>query len=156
LQAQKDGHNRLKAIDYLRNVLTGAAASDLGTWLIDMQLGEFDGPADAGSKSVTLTTIHGAKGAEWPVVFLIGCEEGLLPHGYRSTTGTSSRSDDEERRLAYVAFSRAQVLLYLIYCRARRIAADAGLARLEPRHPSRFLLGLPADLIERVDNRRLA
>jgi hypothetical protein len=46
-----------------------------------MQLGEFDWPADAGAKSVTLTTIHGGKGAEWPVVILVGCEDGLFLGG---------------------------------------------------------------------------
>jgi DNA helicase-2/ATP-dependent DNA helicase PcrA len=119
LEAQKDGHARLKAVDDLRGVIENAAASDLGTWLIDMQLGEFEGPADAGTKSVTLTTIHGAKGSEWPVVFVIVCEEGLLPHGRRLSAPTSTQGEDEERRLAYVAFSRTQVPLYLVYCRAR-------------------------------------
>ncbi|MBV8717274.1 MAG: hypothetical protein JOZ65_19610, partial [Chloroflexi bacterium] len=153
LQTQKDGPARLKHVDELRAVMHGSAAPDLATWLIDMQLGEVDGPADAGARSVTLTTIHGAKGSEWPVVFLVGCEDGLLPHGVRSGSRTPRRSEDEERRLAYVALSRTQVLLYLVYCRARRFSHDDGSARLEPRQPSRFLLGLPADLIERVERR---
>ena len=87
------------------------------------------------------------------MVFLVGCEDGLLPHGVRSGSRTPRRSEDEERRLAYVALSRTQVLLYLVYCRARRFSHDDGSARLEPRQPSRFLLGLPADLIERVERR---
>lgn len=153
LETQKDGHTRLKHIENLRSVMESSAAPDLGTWLIDMQLGEFDGPANPGAKSVTLSTIHGAKGAEWPVVFVVGCEDGLLPHGVRSGTRTPTRGEDEERRLAYVAFSRTQVLLYLLHCRARRVTDDAGSGRLEPRQPSRFLLGLPAHLIERVERR---
>ena len=153
LQGHKDGDARLKAVEHLRSVMETSAAPDLGTWLIDMQLGEFDGPTEAGAKSVTLTTIHGAKGGEWPVVFVVGCEEGLLPHGRLPLTDRSTRAEDEERRLAYVAFSRAQVLLYLVHCRARRLAAEAGPGRLEPRQPSRFVLGLPAELIERVDGR---
>jgi superfamily I DNA/RNA helicase len=78
---------------------------------------------------------------------------GLLPHGVRSSSRAPTRGEDEERRLAYVAFSRTQVLLYLVYCRARRLAHDCGSGRLEPRQPSRFLLGLPTDLIERVERR---
>jgi DNA helicase-2/ATP-dependent DNA helicase PcrA len=153
LQGQRDGDARLKAVEHLRAVIETSLAPDLGTWLIDMQLGAADGPPEAGARSVTLTTIHGAKGAEWPVVFVVGLEEGLLPHGRRPSTDTSSHAEDEERRLAYVAFSRAQVLLYLVHCRARRMAAGVGSGRLEPRQTSRFLLGLPSELIEHVDGR---
>jgi DNA helicase-2/ATP-dependent DNA helicase PcrA len=153
LRGQRDGHTRLKAVELLRAVVQNSAAPDLGTWLIDMQLGAADGPPDAGARSVTLTTIHGAKGAEWPVVFVVGLEEGLLPHGRPASNDRSTRAEDEERRLAYVAFSRAQVLLYLVHCRARRVPASAGPGRLEPRQTSRFLLGLPSELIERVDSR---
>jgi DNA helicase II / ATP-dependent DNA helicase PcrA len=153
LETQKDGPTRLKHIEHLRAVMQASSAPDLETWLIDMQLGEFDGPADPDAKSAILTTIHGAKGAEWPVVFVVGCEDGLLPHGVRSSSRAPTRGEDEERRLAYVAFSRTQVLLYLVYCRARRLAHDGGSGRLEARQPSRFLLGLPTDLIERVERR---
>ena len=61
LETQKDGHARLKHIEHLRAVMQASAAPDLETWLIDMQLGEFDGPADPDAKSVLLTTMHGAK-----------------------------------------------------------------------------------------------
>ena len=153
LETQKDAHARLKHVENLRGVLQTSAAPDLGPGLVDMQLGEFDGPADTADSAVTLTTIHSAKGTEWPVVFVLGCEDGLLPHGVRSASRTPTRSEDEERRLAYVAFSRTQVLLYLAYCRARRFSHDGAPGRLEPREPSRFLLGLPAELIERVERR---
>jgi DNA helicase-2/ATP-dependent DNA helicase PcrA len=62
LETQKDGHARLNHIENLRTVMHASAAPDLGTWLVDMQLGEFDGPADVPAKSVILTTIHGAQG----------------------------------------------------------------------------------------------
>jgi DNA helicase-2/ATP-dependent DNA helicase PcrA len=137
--------------------MRASAAPDVGTWLIDIHLGQVDGPADARSEAVTLTTIHGAKGSEWPVVFVLGFEEGLLPHGHPSGGGAAQRAESEERRLAYVALSRTQVLLYLIYCRARRVAVrGGGSGRLAPSQPSRFLLGLPAALIERVDDGRAA
>jgi superfamily I DNA/RNA helicase len=90
------------------------------------------------------------------VVFVIGVEEGLLPNARPSSAGQPTRAEDEERRLAYVAFSRTQVLLYIVYCQARRLAADGELGRLEPRRPSRFLLTLPPNLIERVDQARVA
>ena len=62
LEAQKDGQAKLKAVDNLLAVLEATAAPDVGTWLVDMQLGESEGPAAADGKCVTLTTIHGAKG----------------------------------------------------------------------------------------------
>jgi superfamily I DNA/RNA helicase len=85
------------------------------------------------------------------VVFVIGCEEGLLPHVWPTRGGPPTRAEDEERRLAYVAFSRTQVLLYLVYCQARRLPADNGSGRLDPRRPSRFLIALPPSLLERVE-----
>jgi ATP-dependent DNA helicase UvrD/PcrA len=63
LESQKDGYTRLKHVESLLAVMQTSAAPDLGTWLIDMQLGEFDGPADTAGRAVSLTTIHGAKGA---------------------------------------------------------------------------------------------
>jgi superfamily I DNA/RNA helicase len=157
LGAEKDGlRSRLQAVDDLRTIMRASAATDLATWLVDMHLGQVDGPADTGSEAVTLTTIHGAKGSEWPVVFVLGFEEGLLPHGHPSGGGAALRAESEERRLAYVALSRTQVLLYLIYCRARRVTVRGAPGRLAPRQPSRFLLSLPSALIERVDNGRAA
>jgi DNA helicase-2/ATP-dependent DNA helicase PcrA len=96
---------------------------------------------------VTLSTVHAAKGGEWPVVFVAGLEDGLLPH----LSPGAGRGEDEERRLAYVALSRAQVLLYLVFAQRRRIVSDGLVDRVEPRRPSRFLLGLPRELIERID-----
>ena len=155
LEAEKDGrHKGLQAVDDLRTVIRISATPDLGTWLVDMHLGQVDGPVEARSHAVTLTTIHSAKGAEWPVVFVVGFEEGLLPHGHPA--GGVARVESEERRLAYVALSRTQVLLYLVYCRTRRLPVQGGPGRLAPRQPSRFLLGLPSALIERVDDGRAA
>lgn len=156
LETQKDGPAKLHHLEELQSVMESSPAPDLATWLIDMHLGEVDGPAFGGTQATLLSTIHGAKGGEWPVVFVIGCEEGLLPHGRPTPAGQPTRADDEERRLAYVAFSRAQVLLYLVYSQARRLPSEAGVGRLEPRHPSRFLITLPPQLIERVNRERIA
>ncbi|MGI9145809.1 MAG: 3'-5' exonuclease [Chloroflexota bacterium] len=134
--------------------MQASAVPDLASWLPDLYLGEIDGPPD--ERAVTLSTIHGAKGAEWPVVFLVGVEDGLLPHTRPGPVTGSSPGEDEERRLAYVAVSRTQVLLYLVYCRSRRLSCDGEPGRSEPRRLSRFLRTVPPGLIERVDHSRAA
>jgi len=156
LGSQKDGPAKLHHLEELQSVMESSPAPDLATWLIDMHLGDVDGPAFGGTQATLLSTIHGAKGGEWPVVFVIGCEEGLLPHVRPTVVGRPTPAEDEERRLAYVAFSRSQVLLYLVYCQARRLPTETGVGRLEPRRPSRFLIALPPNLVERVDPNRVA
>ena len=156
LGSQKDGPAKLHHLEELQSVMESSPAPDLATWLIDMHLGDVDGPAFGGTQATLLSTIHGAKGGEWPVVFVIGCEEGLLPHVRPTVVGRPTPAEHEERRLAYVAFSRSQVLLYLVYCQARRLPIETGVGRLEPRRPSRFLIALPPNLIERVDRPRVA
>ena len=156
LESQKDGSAKLHHVEELQSVLESSPAPDLATWLIDMHLGDVDGPAFGGTQATLLRTIHGAKGGEWPVVFVVGCEEGLIPHARPAAAGRQSRADEEERRLAYVAFSRTQVLLYLVYCQARRLPAESGAGPLERRRPSHFLIALPPNLIERIDRRGVA
>jgi DNA helicase-2/ATP-dependent DNA helicase PcrA len=87
------------------------------------------------SAGVTLMTLHGAKGLEFPVVFLVGCEEDLLP-----VAGIQGEARDleEERRLAYVGITRAREVLWLTRARAR-----ARRGKVDPRTPSRFLADLP-------------
>ena len=80
-------------------------------------------------ESVMLMTMHSAKGLEFPVVFIIGCEEGILPH----KMALKERSVDEERRLMYVAMTRAKNNLFISHCRKRGDRHSA----LIP--PSRFL-----------------
>ncbi len=93
--------------------------------------------------AVTLMTLHNAKGLEFPVVFLVGMEEGLMPH--RSSTG-SLPEIEEERRLLYVGVTRAQEELYLVHCEARLI-----FGRTEPARPSRFLADVPAGMLQETD-----
>ena len=94
---------------------------------------------------VRLGTIHGAKGDEWAAVFVVGLEEGVLPH-HRALRDEDPGALTAERHVAYVAVSRPRERLYLTYC-ARRPAdgpADAGAAPATRRAlPSRFLLALP-------------
>ncbi len=95
---------------------------------------------------VSLMTLHNAKGLEFPVVFLVGVEEGLLPH--RSSLSTLEGLE-EERRLFYVGVTRAQDRLYLSYAQEREIYG-----RPEPVRPSRFLEEVEEDLYEVYDPHR--
>jgi DNA helicase-2/ATP-dependent DNA helicase PcrA len=154
LAAQPQGLDRLAHLEELRSVVAASQAPDLGTWLLDLYLGEVDGP-DPRDRAIILSTIHSAKGGEWPVVFVVGLEDGLIPRlSHSSRLTQDDYAHDEERRLAYVAVSRTQALLYLVYCRARRSNADGRPGPLEPRRPSRFLRSLPPDLIEHVERPR--
>lgn len=147
---------RIKRVQDLHEVVAHSQAPDLATWLIDMHLGDVEGSNVQTSNAVVLSTIHAAKGNEWPVVFVVGFEDGLIPHIRPLPAGESHRGEEEERRLAYVAFSRSQVLLYLIHCQVRRIQGDRAPGRLEPRRASRFLTSLPPKLLERVVTPRAA
>ncbi|WON77088.1 DNA helicase Rep [Serratia sp. UGAL515B_01] len=97
-----------------------------------MERGESDEDLD----QVQLMTLHASKGLEFPYVFLVGMEEGLLPH----QSSIDEDNVDEERRLAYVGITRARKELIFTLCRERRQYGE--LVRPEP---SRFLLELPQD-----------
>ncbi len=95
-----------------------------------------EGQDEAEPDAVRLSTLHAAKGLEFPHVFLVGLEEGILPH--RETVAAGNV--EEERRLLYVGLTRAQRSLHLSYCRKRKRAGE-WLACA----PSRFLTELPQD-----------
>ncbi|WP_414573730.1 DNA helicase PcrA [Nostoc sp. CCY 9925] len=92
-----------------------------------------------GQTAVSLMTLHASKGLEFPVVFLVGLEQGLFP-GYRSLSDPASL--EEERRLCYVGITRAQERLYLSHARERRLYGSR-----EPAMPSQFLSELPEELL---------
>jgi DNA helicase-2/ATP-dependent DNA helicase PcrA len=129
----------------LRELLAGAEAPDLATWLADLQLDEAEAAA-TDDRAVPLLTIHSSKGREWPVVFIAGWEEGLMPFG-RAPSGPDEAAADEERRLAYVALSRSQVQVYLTWCRSRWRGREGRDGRRELRQPSRYLRALPPELV---------
>ena len=91
---------------------------------------------------VTLMTLHNAKGLEFPIVFMIGCEDGVFPHSRAIDEG----SLEEERRLAYVGITRAMRDLYITYARRRNVfgAESFGLR-------SRFLDEIPRELTDQPD-----
>jgi DNA helicase II / ATP-dependent DNA helicase PcrA len=93
--------------------------------------------------AVTFNTLHGSKGLEFPVVFIAGVEEGLLPHG--KSVDDPARLE-EERRLCYVGITRAMDLVYLTHAEQRLAFGQAGY-----RTPSRFIRELPANLVSRQD-----
>jgi len=94
--------------------------------------------------AVTLITMHSCKGLEFPHVFIVGMEDGLLPHSRSKVEGTL----DEERRLFYVALTRAMQTLTLSHCVARKKYGQP-----MPCHPSPFLKELPAELVELADEK---
>ncbi len=95
---------------------------------------------------VTLITAHSAKGLEFPVVFVVGLEEGLFPH---SRSMDDSWQLEEERRLFYVALTRAKDRAFLTYAQRRgRLTGKWGEARYAPTEPSRFLNEVPLALLD--------
>jgi DNA helicase-2/ATP-dependent DNA helicase PcrA len=89
---------------------------------------------------VTLMTVHNAKGLEYDTVFVIGCEDGTFPHMMALEEG----GEEEERRLCYVAITRARQRLYMTWTRERRL-----FGRSDRNLPSRFIDELPVELTER-------
>jgi DNA helicase-2/ATP-dependent DNA helicase PcrA len=94
---------------------------------------------------VSLLTMHNAKGLEFPIVFVAGMEEGLFPHS--RSLSDSLAAMEEERRLCYVAMTRARKRLYLSRARYRR---RFGGGEQEASIPSRFLKEIPAQLVQNV------
>ncbi len=105
--------------------------SDVDTW-------------EAGSNSLTLMTIHCAKGLEFPIVFMVGMEEEIFPH-VRSFGG-DIQDLEEERRLCYVGMTRAKEKLYLAYANSRRLYGSR-----QHNLPSRFLNEIPPHLYDQAD-----
>jgi DNA helicase-2/ATP-dependent DNA helicase PcrA len=90
--------------------------------------------------AVTMMTVHAAKGLEFPIVFLVGLEDGIFPH---SRSLNDPKELEEERRLAYVAITRAEKILFISHSMRRRVYGEEMAAE-----PSQFLNELPLDLIK--------
>ncbi len=135
---------RLENVRELGNVATelgGAAGLEgLANFLENVALVSDQDALISESKSVTLITLHAAKGLEYRVVFLAGVEEGLCPHS-RSIDDPDQL--EEERRLFYVGMTRARELLYLTHAFRRSRYGESGISL-----PSRFLDDIPKRLLE--------
>ncbi|MGC8966727.1 MAG: ATP-dependent helicase [Thermus sp.] len=137
----EDAEDRLENVEEL--LRAAKEAEDLQDFLDKVALtARAEEPGEAQGK-VALMTLHNAKGLEFPVVFLVGVEEGLLPH--RNSLSTLEGLE-EERRLFYVGVTRAQERLYLSYAEEREVYG-----RLEATRPSRFLEEVEEGLYELYD-----
>jgi superfamily I DNA/RNA helicase len=147
---QEAADNRVRNLREMVVELDGAEAGlrpgeRLSAFLEDLALDQEreDEEQEAGD-AVTLITMHSCKGLEFPHVYVAGLEDGLLPHARSKVEGTL----DEERRLFYVAMTRAMQSLTLSYCLGRK-----KYGQLVPCHPSPFLKELPEESIEDADAR---
>ena len=146
-----------RRIDNVENLLgslqrftdKGKGREALGEYLRHLSLESKD-EQDTSGERVVLTTLHGAKGLEFPVCFMIGLEEELLPHARTLQPQATDVLDadhatdiSEERRLCYVGITRAQRKLYIT-----RACTRISRGRNIPRTPSRFLLEIPDELLE--------
>ncbi|MGN6093194.1 MAG: 3'-5' exonuclease, partial [Luteibacter jiangsuensis] len=146
-----NGEARVENLDELVNVASrfemtpediDAGLNELSAFLSHAALEAGEGQGEAWDDCVQLMTLHSAKGLEFPVVFLVGMEEGLFP-SQRSTEEENRL--EEERRLAYVGITRARERLYLTHAESRRMHGTEMLAR-----PSRFLGEIPPELIDEL------
>jgi DNA helicase-2/ATP-dependent DNA helicase PcrA len=124
-----------------------AAPEGLARFLEEVALVSDQDTLEERPERVTLITLHAAKGLEFPVVFMVGLEEGLLPY---ARALDDERELEEERRLTYVGMTRAKDRLYLVHAR-HRSAWGSGGVEVEP---SRFLADLPEELLEVGAGRR--
>lgn len=98
---------------------------------------------DESANAVTLMTLHAAKGLEFPVVIIVGLEEGIFPHKRSLEASGMEEEMEEERRLAYVGITRAMHRLTLMYATSRALFGN-----MQANLPSRFLADIPEDLVE--------
>jgi len=148
---ESEGPEGLERVENVRELLAAAAewseevdADEAGTplerFLATAALTTSAEQAGGDPDGVTLMTVHTAKGLEWPVVVVAGLEDGLFP---LSRAVETAEGAEEERRLAYVAVTRARDRLYLTWARARRRGGQ-----LMPGLPSRFLDAIPPGVSE--------
>lgn len=140
LDGTSEGEGRFENLKELKNVAT--ESERLESFLERVALVSEVDNFNPENEAVNLMTLHCAKGLEFPVVFILGLEEGLFPH---SRSLMEPAELEEERRLFYVGLTRAMKRLYLTYAKKRRIFGSIGSSV-----PSRFLSEIPAHLLEEV------
>lgn len=138
---------KVENVDSFTETLSGyeisEAPADLPGFLETMALTDMDESKDDDRFGVTLISLHSSKGLEFPVVFLAGMEDGILPH---KKSIYSEGGLDEERRLCYVGITRAMEDLYITHT-SHRIKYG----KEEPSEPSRFIEEIPKEVIEEPD-----
>ena len=149
LEDTKEAENRIENLEEFLTVANEFeeqyAENDLGNFLesitLSSDIDELD--EEEPQEQVTLMTLHSAKGLEFPVVFLVGMEEGIFP-GQRSLG--EPKELEEERRLCYVGITRAKKILYLTCARTRTIFGSTSCNAI-----SRFLREIPKDMLNGYD-----
>jgi DNA helicase-2/ATP-dependent DNA helicase PcrA len=146
---EKDGEDRVENLGELANAATAyARESDdqsLEGFLAHAALEAGEHEAAQGQDAVQLMTVHSAKGLEFNAVFITGMEEGLFPH---ENSLTETDGLEEERRLMYVAITRARKRLYLTHAESRILHGQVRYGL-----PSRFLDEIPKNLVRSLSNR---
>ncbi|PLS09732.1 DNA helicase PcrA [Neobacillus cucumis] len=149
IEAQSRLENLEELLSVTKNFEDSSEDKSLVAFLTDLALvADIDSLDEDGEKSdaITLMTLHSAKGLEFPVVFLIGMEEGVFPH---SRSLMEEAEMEEERRLAYVGITRAEQTLFITNAQMRTLF---GRTSMNP--ASRFISEIPQDLIEGVETEK--
>ena len=152
-QGEREGADRLSNLDELINAAAGFIADDaledtgLASFLAHASLESGDNQAQAGADALQLMTVHSAKGLEFHSVFISGLEEGLFPH---ENSLSEADGKEEERRLMYVALTRARRRLYLSFAQSRMLHGQT-----RYNIASSFLRELPEKLLKPVNRARL-
>jgi DNA helicase-2/ATP-dependent DNA helicase PcrA len=136
----EEGNDRWENVMEMRRLAAEYQERSLSEFLEDIALISDQDTLNAAVNAPTLLTLHAAKGLEFPVVFIVGLNEGTLPH---SRSFDDVEAMQEERRLLYVGITRAENRLYLVYAQ-NRSAYGYG----ESVEPSRFLRDIPSSLLE--------
>ena len=159
-QAEKEGADRLENLNELINAATVFAndpeamaelddvGGPLASFLAHAALEAGDHQAGAGTDALQLMTVHAAKGLEFQAVFVGGLEEGLFPH---EQSMNAQDGIEEERRLMYVAITRARRRLYLSHAQSRMLHGQTRYGIV-----SRFVGELPPELLKLVNAKRMA
>lgn len=130
------GESRIENVRELLSVAKGYADLGVSGFLEEVSLVSDVDNSDGDGDAVSLMTLHSAKGLEYPVVFMIGMEEGVFPH---SRAAFDQSDMEEERRLAYVGMTRAKEELFLTYATSRAIFGN-----VQNNPPSQFLTDIDA------------
>ncbi|HSI95677.1 MAG TPA: DNA helicase II [Methylophilaceae bacterium] len=148
-QNEKEGEDRIANLDELVNAAVAFVQEHEDTALVDfltfasLEAGEHQ--ADPGRDALQLMTVHAAKGLEFSTVFIGGLEEGLFPH---EQSMYEANGLEEERRLMYVAVTRARRRLYLSHAQSRLLHGQVRYGI-----PSRFLDEIPDELLKRINSK---